>query len=327
MAYFRKSGRGWRAEIEKHGVRDSASFPTKREAQEWAAKREAEIVAGSSGQVIRVTLSEAIDRYIEEITPSKASARSEKLRLRALQRHPLAKKIMQDITPADLAAWRDERLSKVQPASVIRETNSLKALWRQAKRLEWNYVDHEPWKEVTTPKAPPARTQAYTQAQVDKIVAALGYEGGRPKTRKHEAAIAFLLSLETAMRAGEIVSLEWRHIDIDAMTAYLPKTKNSDDRYVPLSSRARELISRMDGVDKKKVFTISPGVLSTYFRSARNAAGIEGLTFHDARATAITQLSKRLDILELARMVGHRDPRSLMVYYRASPTDIAKKLG
>src|SRR5699024_9177692 len=191
MAYFRKSGRGWRAEIEKHGVRDSASFPTKREAQEWAAKREAEIVAGSSGQVIRVTLSEAIDRYIKEITPSKASARSEKLRLRALQRHPLAKKIMQDITTADLAAWRDERLSRVQPASVIRETNSLKALWRQAKRLEWNYVDHEPWKEVTTPKAPPARTQAYTQAQVDKIVAALGYKGGEPKTRKHEAAIAF----------------------------------------------------------------------------------------------------------------------------------------
>jgi len=61
MAYFRKSGRGWRAEIEKHGVRDSATFPTKREAQEWAAKLEAEIVAGSSGQVIRVTLSAAID--------------------------------------------------------------------------------------------------------------------------------------------------------------------------------------------------------------------------------------------------------------------------
>src|SRR5690625_1818788 len=111
------------------------------------------------------------------------------------------------------------------------------------------------------------------------------------------------------------------------MTAYLPKTKNSDARYVPLSSSARKLIRAMQGVGKTKVFSISPGVLSTYFRSARNAAGIEGLTFHDARATAITRLSKVLDILELARMVGHRDPRSLMVYYRASPTDIAKKLG
>lgn len=50
------------------------------------------------------------------------------------------------------------------------------------------------------------------------------------------------------------------------------------------------------------------------------------MTFHDARATAITRLSKRLDILELARMVGHRDPRSLMVYYRKSATDIAAKL-
>lgn len=327
MAYFRRSGKGWRAEIEKLGVRDSATFPTKREAQEWAAAREAEITAGKTGQVIKATLSDVIERYVKEVTPKKSSSRTEKLRLGALQRHPLAKKIMQDITPSDLASWRDERLQSVTPASVLREINSLKALWRQAKKLEWNYIDHEPWKEVTMPKAPPPRTQTFTQKQVDKIVAALNYDGGKPEIRKHEAAIAFLLSLETAMRAGEIVSLRWKNIDMKAMTAYLPKTKNSDERYVPLSSVARELISRMEGVSKERVFRISPGVLSTYFRRARNEAGLKDLTFHDARATAITRLSKKLDILELARMVGHRDPRSLMIYYRASPTDIAKKLG
>ncbi|KOQ18359.1 integrase, partial [Achromobacter xylosoxidans] len=32
------------------------------------------------------------------------------------------------------------------------------------------------------------------------------------------------------------------------------------------------------------------------------------------------------ELLELAKMVGHRDPRSLMIYYRESATEIANKL-
>ena len=55
-------------------------------------------------------------------------------------------------------------------------------------------------------------------------------------------------------------------------------------------------------------------------------AGVVGLTFHDARAEAITRLSKKLDILQLARMVGHKDLKMLSVYYRESAADIAKKL-
>ena len=45
-----------------------------------------------------------------------------------------------------------------------------------------------------------------------------------------------------------------------------------------------------------------------------------------SRATAVTRLAKRLDILDLARMIGHRDIRSLSVYYRATAADIARKL-
>lgn len=326
MASFRRSGRGWRAEIAKLGVRESATFPTKREAQEWAAKRESEITSQRSGKVIRWKFYDVLDRYIDEITPGKGSARTETLRLRAMQRHPLANKTMQDITPADLASWRDERLAKVKSSTVLREIGSLTAVWQQAKRKEWGYVDHMPWSEVTRPKDRPARNEVYNDQQVARIVDALGYVSGKPKSRRQEAAVAFLLSLETAMRAGEIIGLHWKHIQLDDRTLYLPLTKNSDARYVPLSTRAVSLIKDMEGVDSEKVFSLTSQLLDVYFRQGKTLAGITGLTFHDARATAITRLSKKLDILELARMVGHRDPRSLMVYYRESPKDIAKKL-
>jgi len=34
-----------------------------------------------------------------------------------------------------------------------------------------------------------------------------------------------------------------------------------------------------------------------------------------------------LDVLELARVIGHRDPRSLMIYYDADADALAAKLG
>ena len=55
-------------------------------------------------------------------------------------------------------------------------------------------------------------------------------------------------------------------------------------------------------------------------------AAVEGFTFHDARATAITRLAKKVDVLTLARIVGHKNLSQLMVYYRESAEDIAKKL-
>ncbi len=53
---------------------------------------------------------------------------------------------------------------------------------------------------------------------------------------------------------------------------------------------------------------------------------IEDLTFHDTRHEAITRLARKLNVLELARMVGHRDLKMLQIYYNESAASIAKRL-
>jgi integrase len=59
----------------------------------------------------------------------------------------------------------------------------------------------------------------------------------------------------------------------------------------------------------------------------RDTAKVEGLTFHDSRGAAATKLSKKLDPLELAKMLGHSDLSMLIrVYYRESAESIAQKL-
>ncbi|GAA4321708.1 site-specific integrase [Pigmentiphaga soli] len=332
MPSYRKRGDTWRAEIMRHGRRESATFPTKREAQEWATRREAELAAVRGGKVIRRTLAEVMQKYAEEVSPGKAGERWERTRIAAISRDPLAEMTMQDIGPADLAAWRDRRLAgtadtpAVKGATVLRDIALLRAIWRRARMGEWRFVDHDPWPDVEKPADSRARTTTFQPGQAERIVEALGYEGGTPADKRQQAAVALLLALETAMRAGELLALRWEYVHLDRRVAHLPATKNGDPRDVPLSRCAVELLEAMQGVDEERVFTLSSALLDVYFRQGRALAGIEGPTFHDARATAITRLAKKLDLLELARMVGHRDPRSLLVYYRASAADIASRL-
>jgi integrase len=75
------------------------------------------------------------------------------------------------------------------------------------------------------------------------------------------------------------------------------------------------------------LFPVAAASLDVLFRRARDRASVHDATFHDSRATAATRLARRVDMLTLARILGHRDPKSLMVYYRESASDIAARLG
>lgn len=54
---------------------------------------------------------------------------------------------------------------------------------------------------------------------------------------------------------------------------------------------------------------------------------IEGLTFHDARATALTHLARKVDALTLAKISRHKDLSLLSnVYYRETASQIAARI-
>ena len=143
--------------------------------------------------------------------------------------------------------------------------------------------------------------------------------------RTARAFHAFLFAMETATRAGEIVGLEWDRIDLDARVAHLPITKNGQARDVPLSSEAVRLLQALPRLSP--VFGLTSRQLDALWRKLRDRAAVEGLTFHDSRAAALTKLSHKLDVLALARVSGHRDINMLIrVYYRESAADLAKRL-
>lgn len=319
MASIRQRGDTWRAELYKDGQRESQSFPTKRQAVAWAQQREAELIGA---RLPEHTVRQALQRYAAEVAPKHRGERWELTRLRMLERDKLADVRLPALRPIHLAEWRERRLAAVSGASVRREMNLLQSVFK-ACRKDWGWLATDPLADVDRPSNPPSRRRRITQDEVDRITLALGYDGGEPETVSDRIALAFLFALETAMRSGEILGLTWA--DIGPKSVTLPRTKNGDLRRVPLSTRAREILAMLPK-DSDKAFNVDGGTKDALFRRARDAARIPDLHFHDSRAEAIWRLSKKLDVMELARMIGHRDLKSLLFYYNADPDELADRL-
>ncbi|APB68684.1 TPA: site-specific integrase [Pseudomonas aeruginosa] len=331
MATYRKRSGGWRAEVAKKGVRDSGTFSTKAEAVAWATQREAEILAGvgSPKGASNSTLKEALEKYKLEVSPSKVGQRWEEIRLDKLvnELEFVGERIV-DVGAEQIAAWRDLRLKSVATSTVRREMTLLSSVFEQARR-EWRWIKSNPVREVKRPKNRPPRDRRISAAEENKILDGLGYvDGAPPTTKMQELGYAFLIALETAMRQGEILGLSTGRVNLPGRYVELTHTKNGDARKVPLSSRAVELLQVLVNAagDREDLFTLSSKSADVLFRKVRDRQKIDGLTFHDTRHEATTRLARKLDVLDLARMTGHRDPRSLMVYYNATASEVASRL-
>ena len=319
MASVQKYGKRFRVQIDRQGVRKSRIFATRQAAKDWAARAEYEILHKAEVAAAQ-TLGEVLDRYAREVSPAKRGARWEIIRLERFQRDPIARLKLGDLTSEHFGAWRDKRLREVAPASVIRELQLFSTVLNTARR-EWKLIAVNPLTDVRKPTKPQPRDRLPTPDELDRLAHSAGADLNNATAR---AFHAFLFAVETAMRAGEISGLTWDRIDLDRRVARLVHTKNGRPRDVPLSSEAVRLLQALPDADP--AFGLSPRQLDALWRKLRDRAGVVGLTFHDSRAAAITRLAKKLDVLELARMVGHTDIRQLMTYYRTTASELAKRL-
>ena len=326
MATITKRGRKWRAEVERRGVRKSASFATKAEASEWAAQTEADILKGVRGAVPNKTFGDLLDRYSTEVSANKRGARWEQIRIEKLKRDPIAMIKLADLDATHFAQWRDRQLKTLTPASVRREWNVLNPALNIAVK-EWRWLPANPMADVKRPAPSQARDRRITQREIDSLIHALGYDTQRkPQAVTARVGAAFLFSIETAMRCGEVCGLTWPDVDLKSCTARLAMTKNGTARTVPLSSAAVKIIKNLQKGDGS-VFGLDTRQVDALFRKAKARAQIENLHWHDTRHEAITRLAQKLEVLDLARMVGVRDLRILMIYFNATAAEIAKRLG
>lgn len=307
------SGR-WRWEAYRRGIRRSGVEDTKARARSKAEEIEAQLDRGDSGR----TFAQAAEKYLRDEMPAKRGASRETFRLKALMEHFGEIRLAELDTP-QIAEWRTKRTGEVSTWSVLREASILKSLFRCA-RDEWRWMEHDPFRGVRLPKDPAPRHQRWTWREIRRVLRFLGYRRRQsPSTKYQEVALAFAIALATGLRAGEILKVRPEALRADTFVLYESKT----DPYarVPLTPRGRRLCALVQR------WTIDEALLDAVFRKARDACLVTDLRFHDARATALTWLSRKLDPWALSRISRHKDLSILLrTYYRETPEEIAKRL-
>jgi integrase len=138
---------------------------------------------------------------------------------------------------------------------------------------------------------------------------------------------ALTLAAETGLRQGDLVALPWhaydptpteraplgwiRTIPSKSITRRRPRGRAVA---IPVTRRLRALLDELWAARKGPIILTNSdgrpwknsGTLSTRFGKASDEAGIEGLTFHDLRGTAITRFSEAGCIpQEIRPITGH----------------------
>jgi integrase len=308
--YIRPHKDGHRVEVERHGMRASHVAKTKREATAWGIRKEAELDAlkGSKGR----TLGWATAHYLETVSPDKSAgaAEWEGRRFAAMVEHFGEDAMLAGIDSERIGQWRDHRLKTVSASTVLREANLLRNLFTLAVD-EWKCIASNPFKGVRLPKHNASRHAVWTWPLIKRVLRA------RRTGKTQEVIDAFHIALHTGMRLSEVLAAK-----LEGRIAVLPKDKSTKTPVkVPLARHGAKLLKR------HAPFTVGPNEASTLFSELCADLLIEGLTFHDSRASALTWLSRRMDVMTLARISRHRDLRILMdTYYRETAEQIAARL-
>jgi len=350
MATLVKTPSGtWKAVIRKAGWPiTTKTFRTKRNADDWARRTEDEMVRGVYVQrsaAERMTVEDALQRYLREVTPGKrpTSQRTEKLRAAILTRH-LGRYSLATLTPEVIAKFRDDRLAgdvgpdgKRHPRknNTIRLELALLGHLFTVALKEWGLgLTYNPVQSIRRPPPGPGRDRRLSPEETKRLLAAADAHSN--------PMLGWIvrLALETGMRSSEIRGLTHKQVDLKRRVIRLQLTKNNSSRTVPLTREAGRVLQEalnhpIRPIDTDLVFFGEPGhdgkrrpyQFNPMWRKIKINCGLADLHFHDLRHEAVSRLVEAgLSDQEVAAISGHKSMQMLKRYTHLRAEDLVGKL-
>jgi len=207
------------------------------------------------------------------------------------------------------------RGQKRSPATVNRYMATLSAVFSYAvKQLCW--ISKSPCAHLKKLKEKSGRDRVLSHAEIAKLL-----EACRQSTSPYLYCIV-LIALTTGARQGEILNLEWNHIDFDNKLAFLKETKNGRPRSVSLTDAVLDELRKLyeaRNLTKTRVFASKTAFgrvdIKKAWKTALKRAGIDDCRAHDMRHTFATLAAgDGASNLELATAMGHRTLEMLQRY-------------
>ena len=323
---FANGKRVWQVKIRRRGYPvQSGTFNTKNKADAWARQIEGEMDRGvfvSRVEAENTTLTEALDRYARDVSPDKKTANREKYTVRVWQESPLKGRSLASIGSQDVAGVvRGMSAQGLGPNTIRLHLALLSHLFNVARK-EWGMAFlSNPVESVRKPKLPQGRDRRLVGDEYPRLLATARTYGG-------EIGPIITWAIETAMRRGEIAAMRWEHLDRKARVLLIPETKNGTPRRVPLSVAALAVLDNLPRRIDGQVWGMRPDSISQAFERVCEAAGIEGLAFHDLRHEATSRLfEKGLNPMQVAAITGHKTLQMLKRYTHLRAEDLVGMLG
>ena len=337
----------WVVQIYEENAVEKKRFETETAAVSWAANFAREVNSKAGSDFYDLSFLDLMNRYLQEESfklikhPKNVQMikffSNARINNTDEPRYPIMKIKLQDLCKKDFVQFRDARLAEVGEGTFRRDWSRFYSAMQIASS-EWGWIHRNIMRGIRIPKEPMHRKRRITPAEEISIREyLLAAEVTQKKTKRQlhlQTAIIFQLAIETGLRMSEILAL--KRIEIFLNEGYLKVTgveanankTRSAIRSVPLTPIAQSLLSDALSFewDPVFVFSIKQNPLASLFRDACKKLEIYDLHFHDSRHEATARLAQIYDVLDLARIIGHKDMHSLLTYYQPTIDELVAKL-
>lgn len=314
--YRRKGSKNWRAVIRMDGYPPVCkTFDRKQEADDWANETERRIKLGQfnfTAHNKNHTYSDLLHRMkTDGAFDLQRSFKHCKSQYDYWQER-LGSYGLTHITPEIIAQERKLLLdSSRSPATINRYTAVLgSTLTYAVKKLRW--LTENPCRTLSRLKEDNARDRILNDDEIARLLIAC------KQSKSFLLYPIVLFALTTGARRGEILKLEWRHLDLDKGIAFLTETKNGRPRSVALSDA---LLAELKALPRTKPLVFASKTsfgsldIKKAWAQALLRAHITDYHFHDLRHQFATfAASQGASNVELATAMGHRTLSQLLRY-------------
>ncbi|WP_223596688.1 tyrosine-type recombinase/integrase [Neobacillus bataviensis] len=237
----------------------------------------------------------------------------------------------------------DGKAGKLSSATIQFNHRILRNIFKRA--VDWKVIKESPVSNIQKPKVESKKAQVYTEEQVNILMSHLLNADEKWK-------MIITLAITTGMRRGEILALQWDHIDLEKGKIYVkqsltytkengyifrqPKTKNSI-RTISLSPNVTEQLKQFKLLKNKEKLRVGdkwegqerfllfstwdgkpmyPTSITSWWRKKINEIGLPHITFHELRHTSATLLiNQGVHMKTISARLGHSKIGTTMDLY------------
>jgi len=306
IRYVDQNGRLHREKIGPKGLAKLAYQKRK------TAVREGKLFPQQIGRQRVIKLDELICDFLAYSQLHKRSYRTDRGKAQGLLKR-LGQQPATAISPQDLDHLKEFLITTRSPTTVNRYLALLRGIFNHGIRNR--KVEYNPVSDVKFFPENNVRVRYLTDNEEASLFQAL--------PTRHHALVE--VALFTGLRASNLFSLQWSHIDLDAAVYTAPFSKNGFALRLEMHSRVREILATLPRNGSPYVF---PGVnkekprrdISCSFRKAVRQAGISAFRFHDLRHTWASRLAMAgVPLFTIMELGGWKTLKNVQRYAHLSP--------